>query len=140
MFRTKITLRNRRLRKDDSDNEISSENQLNAVDIKATPSPNQRQPFILPDSQIQVSTFIDLILDSLKELNTRPTVSCENSYPAALRKKAYSKKEMRKIMKWQTSDKLEDKFIEKLKSNIANIPNFEKNYDYLLIKNQSENV
>ena len=140
MFRTKITLRNRRLRKDDSDNEMSSDNQLNAADIKATPSPNQRQSFIPPDSQIQVSTFVDLMLNSLKELNTRPTVSCENSYPATLRKKAYSKKEMRKIMKRQTSDKLEDKFIEKLKGNIANIPNFEKNYDYLLIKNQSGNV
>lgn len=94
----------------------------------------ERQTDIIPkEKQIDVTDFLHILLSSLKDMSARPTISCEKACPTVLRKKAFSRDEIRRIKQRSDNSSFdENSFIEELKKKISAIPNFTENYDYLL--------
>ena len=107
------------------------------VEFKTTATIEPLNDAIPKEKQIDVTDFLHILLSSLKDMSARPSLSFEKACPPILRKKAFSRDEIRRIKKKQDNLPFdENSFVEELKKKISAIPNFSKSYDDLLTNNK----
>mgnify|MGYP006962227679 CR=1 FL=1 len=105
---------------------------LNPSEYKTTSTIESLNELIPKEERVEVTDFLHILLSSLRDMSACPLHSFEKAYPPKLRKKPYSREEIRRMKKRDNLPIDEKIFIQRLKEKISKIPDFSESYDYLL--------